>query len=169
MGSSASTTGLSIDNTEVPILINGVNSNGTAINIQPLGTSNIHTPLRAYQAAAGSIGLPIILQARNTTAGNTSIYSALSLQNTSTSSSASALGANAGVGIDFVIQNSAGASARTATIQAPRSPPSTMMSACDFSPKRYRPSPPLESWCSLLFWQRSARRSCRTGPAESLT
>ena len=117
MGGSASTNGLYIRNVANPVNIETVNSAGIGININSGVASVNYTPLKAYQSASGSIGSPLILEARNTTATNTSVYTGLSLRNSSTQSTGSALGNGAGVGIDFQINNASG-TARTASINA---------------------------------------------------
>lgn len=132
MAGSATTTGLYIDNTEKPINVGTIVSGGIGIDLNSNTGSTVFTPLRSFQAAAGSIGSPLILEGRNTTASNTSVYSALSLKNTSSAATGSALGANAGVGIDFVIANASGTS-RTAQITANAPDQSTLSNAIDFN------------------------------------
>jgi len=115
-GGQSGTVGLYIDQTVTPIRVDNVVAGGTGINLNAASGSTAFRPFDVSQISA-STPISARMLARHTTAGNSTVYKAFSLENASTASTGSALGAGAGVGIDFNISNPSALS-RVVTIWA---------------------------------------------------
>lgn len=103
-GGQSGTVGLYIDQTVTPIRVDNVVAGGTGINLNAASGSTAFRPFDVNQTSS-STPISARMLARHTTAGNSTVYKAFSLENASTASTGSALGAGAGVGIDFNITN----------------------------------------------------------------
>ena len=129
-GGQSGTRALWIDQTAQNIVIDNIVSNGWGVRMNQVG-STAYNPIIAFQSSS-SDALPIQLTGRNTTSGNSGIYKALDIQNTSTAATGVAAGAGAGVGIDFSIANPSAAN-RTATIWASAPNQTTLPNVVNFN------------------------------------